>query len=95
MLYAVPDEFYSWVRQTKSDLLDQYDELHRLAVEAMIDVENLPTQKDKALIIMSKYKDISGLVFSLLKGHDIEEAIWKMIEPKFELPFKKETTYVD
>lgn len=90
MLYAVPDEFMDWVRETKTKLMRQHADINYYAQMAMQSVEKLPTQKEKALVIMNEYKDISGLVFSLLKGHDIDKSIWKMIEPEFELPFKKE-----
>jgi RNA ligase len=88
ILYAVPDEFFVWVKLKKEEMIKQHGEIKTKAEMACKDVEYIPTQKEKALVVLDKYKSISGLVFSLLKGHSIDNQIWEMIEPKFELPFK-------
>lgn len=88
MMYAVPDEFFNWIKKKKAELIKQYESIRIKAELAHTLVHDLPTQKDKAIVILRDYKDISGLVFSLLKGRNIDTDIWEMIEPKFELPFK-------
>jgi RNA ligase len=90
ILYAVPDEFFDWVKIKKGEIINDYETVKRNAQMAYQDVKDLPTQKEKALVILDKYRDISGLVFTLLKGGNIDEHVWDMVEPKRELPFKKE-----
>ena len=93
VMYALPDEFMSWCRKKEQELLNQYNELFTRSFIAYVEVKGLPTQKDKALVIMSKYKDIAGIVFAMIKAHgkEVDKLIWKMIEPKWELPFRADT----
>lgn len=91
VMYAVPDEFYNWIKEVEHRIQENYNMLWINAQTAYLEVKELATQKDKALVLMSKYKNVSGIVFAMLKGKDATSIIWKMIEPEYEIPFKKDT----
>ena len=85
ILERVPDEFFDWVKQTKSDLENQY-----LAIEAQCkkDFKIMESRKETALYFLTfKY---SGVLFAMLNDKDYSEIIWKTIRPTFEKPFNKE-----
>lgn len=82
---ALPDEFYDWANEMSlelgSDFTPIWDEAHTWL--SALSGRNLETRKDQALWIQEKVPaDYRGLVFSLLDGKDISDAIWRMIEPK-------------
>lgn len=85
ILERVPDEFFTWVKQTKTDLENQYS-----AIEAQCktDFKILESRKETALYFVTcKY---SGVLFAMMDNRDYAPIIWKMIRPKFEKPFNKE-----
>lgn len=90
LLEKVPDEFFNWVRNVKSDLENQYREILEESIRAYEDVVNLQTRKEQALAIKEKYPKISGLVFALLDKKDLSQIIWRMIRPKYSKPFSKD-----
>ena len=94
ILNLVPAEFALWARQVRAKLLNQYIEVNNFVKGVYEMVVSLPTRKEQAMVLMKEYKKVSGLVFTLLnnKGDikSIDKAVWKMIEPEYELPFKKE-----
>ena len=56
--------------------------------ECYQEIKTLPTRKDQALAI--KDFPYNGIVFKMLDKKDYAESIWKMLKPKFEVPFKTE-----
>lgn len=84
VLERVPDEFFDWVKQTKSDLENQY-----LAIENQCknDFKVFESRKETALYFLTC--QYSGVLFAMLDSRDYSEIIWKMIRPKFEKPFNK------
>jgi len=52
----------------------------------------MPTRKEQALTIMQTNdgKKVASIVFAMLDGKGYTDIIWKMLRPKYELPFKKE-----
>jgi len=89
-LEQVPDEFFQWAKEKERELKDKYAEIYKDIVLGYNDVRDLPTRKDQALKIMKDYKAVSGGIFSLLddKQANLNDYIWKMIKPEYELPFK-------
>jgi len=89
-LEQVPDEFFQWAKEKERELKDKYAEIYKDVVLGYNDVRDLPTRKDQALKIMKDYKAVSGGIFSLLddKQANLNDYIWKMIKPEYELPFK-------
>lgn len=87
ILENVPDEFYSWVRQVESDLTAQFDEIKRDAeakfnqiVASFGDLATARSWRREFAIEALKHKN-NSLIFALLDGKDISEAIWKQIKP--------------
>ncbi|RBO73489.1 2'-5' RNA ligase [Microbacterium sp. H6] len=82
---ALPDEFHAWARDTSAPLIQQHRDV-AYAASIWLDLlahQGLETRKDQALFITSRVAaDMRGLVFSLLDGKSIDDAIWRMIEPK-------------
>jgi T4 RnlA family RNA ligase len=82
ILERVPDEFYQWVKNTRQQLIDQYQAILN---QAQQDYKVLETRKETALYFQTcQYPSV---MFNLLTGKRVNETIWKMIRPKFEKPF--------
>jgi len=92
-LERVPDEFYKWVNQIKTDLGDKFSGLSSKVNDVFELVKIFETRKEQAIYIISNHKGISSAVFPLLDGNQEEsnKRIWKMIKPKFSKPFKGNT----
>jgi RNA ligase len=94
LLDKVPDEFYGWVRSTVHSLELDYKMVYRIASMYLEteNIKNMPSRKDQAIKIMSdpKYRKYTGIMFKILDGKSYEDAIWKLIRPVHQLPFKKE-----
>ena len=91
ILDGVPDEFYDWVRNTKEDLLNQYNQLEReyrwifKIINRAPDIENRAVFADYA----KRYKHPS-ILFNMLDGKDYSQHIWKLLYPSYSKPFKKD-----
>ncbi|KAA3640893.1 MAG: 2'-5' RNA ligase [Bacteroidetes bacterium] len=89
LLEEIPDELYDWVKTTKGDLIRQFEEIAKKAEEALEDIlADLPegfSDKDFALKVVGH--ECTPLLFSLYKGKDISDRVWRMIKPEFEKPF--------
>ncbi|MGE6356172.1 RNA ligase [Flavobacterium sp. NPDC079362] len=85
ILERVPDEFFDWVKQTKSDLENQYVMIEN---QCKKDFKVLDSRKETALYFLTcKY---ASVLFAMLDNREYSEIIWKMIRPSFEKPFNKE-----
>jgi RNA ligase len=83
ILEKIPDEFFDWVKQTKDDLLNQYQMIEN---QCKNDFKVLPTQKESALYFQTcQYPSI---LFCMLNGKNYSDTIWRKIRPEFEKPFK-------
>ncbi|OXA88709.1 RNA ligase [Flavobacterium hercynium] len=85
ILERVPDEFFTWVKQTKTDLENQYSEIE---AQCKTDFKILESRKETALYFLTC--QYSGVLFAMMDNRDYAPIIWKMIRPKFEKPFNKE-----
>lgn len=101
VLELVPDEFFDWVTKVKDELEQKFKSIDievLLACERLGKIEDLfddPTEADKkeirkrqATVIFRDYKPLSSAIFSCLDGKEHKDMIWKMLEPKYEQPFK-------
>jgi RNA ligase len=86
LLNRVPDEFYAWVKRTRDDLLRQFKTIETEALASVEQVESLPTRKEQAAIVVRE--QYRGIIFLMLDGKDYHEAIWKLLYPPAERPFK-------
>ncbi|MDX2254123.1 MAG: T4 RnlA family RNA ligase [Pseudanabaenaceae cyanobacterium bins.39] len=88
ILERVPDEFYNWVKQTKADLVAQYQQIEN---QAKADFERIVTNTDrrdrKAMAQQILNCAHHNILFSLLDGKDYSDYIWRVIKPAHEKPF--------
>lgn len=89
LLEKVPDEFFRWLNQTKSDLERKFDDLKERAFEAYAECHSFD-KKTFALAVIEKYKELSAVLFGIYNAKDYEKIIWKMIRPTWAKPFKTE-----
>lgn len=87
ILERVPDEFYGWVQKIKTDLETGYTTYEHLAKAMYKQVVDLPSRKEQALYLAKNFQ-FPGIVFNMLDGKEYSPQIWKLLEPKFEKPFK-------
>ena len=89
LLERVPDEFYVWLKKTKSDLERQFKDIELEILKEFYQIyckEGITERKafaEKAL--QSKNR---GFLFALYDGKDYNEAIWKKIRPIYSKPFR-------
>jgi RNA ligase len=90
LLNKVPDEFFKWVTSVENRLRAEHAKLWGEAMLAREIICGLKTRKEQALEIMKKYKNVSGVVFSLLDGEDKKavQSVWKMVRPHGNSQFK-------
>jgi RNA ligase len=86
LLERVPDEFYTWVKQTRANLLAQYLQIQYDSTLVYEQVTGMVTRKAQAAIITRA--PYPGVTFAMLDKKPYEEAIWKMLRPQAERPFK-------
>lgn len=88
-LERVPDEFYNWLKKTKSDLERQFKDFEYEILKEFYQIyfkEGCTERKtfaEKAL--QSKNR---GFLFALYDGKNYDEAIWKKIRPIYSKPFR-------
>lgn len=88
ILDRVPDEFFKWVSDTEISLKTKFFDINMEAKALHYKIKDLPTRKEQAIAI--KDSPLRGIVFNMLDGKPYDQIIWKMIEPKYETPFKVE-----
>jgi RNA ligase len=90
ILDKVPDEFYDWVRNTKNELVSQYQTLER-EYQWIFKIINRAQgiEERKVFAEYAKRYKYPGLLFNMLDDKDYSEQIWKLIYPTYSKPFKK------
>jgi RNA ligase len=89
LLENVPDEFYDWLKKTKSDLERQFIKIEHEILKEFYQIyfkEGITERKafaEKAL--QSKNR---GFLFALYSSKDYCKAIWKKIRPVYSKPFR-------
>jgi T4 RnlA family RNA ligase len=82
-LESVPDEFYQWVKQVKAELEEQYRSIE-LACQA--NFKDLGDRKTTAAYFQTQPN--AKILFLMLDQRDYSQAIWKLIKPEFQRPFR-------
>ncbi len=88
VLERVPDEFYNWVKETKANLIAQYQEIEDTAkadFERIVAVVDRCDRKEMAKHILTCRNHT--ILFSLLDEKDYSDYIWRSIKPAHEKPF--------
>lgn len=83
LLDKVPDEFYTWVKDTKNNLTQQFEIIEN---ECKQNFKTFDTEKETAIYFMSC--NHSKVLFSMWKNRNYKPLIWKMIRPTFSKPFQ-------
>lgn len=88
LIERVPKEFELWVRQQIADLgMDQ----DFLVGWAHTTLDKGPKNVDrKAFAAWATKQEHPKLLFALLDGKPIDDLCWRMVEPKWATPFRKE-----
>ncbi len=84
----VPQEFRSWVEEQAGELLKAHAEIETGARYAF---RLAPEFEDrKGFAMWARQQQWPGLLFLLLDKREISETVWKLVEPKWATPFRKE-----
>lgn len=91
ILDKVPDEFYNWVKDTKEELLNQYNFLEK-EYQWIFKIINRAYGVEKRAVFAEyakRYKH-PNILFNMLDGKNYSEQIWKLIYPQYIKPFNKD-----
>lgn len=100
LLEVVPDEWHGWLRDVSGALLDQFDELQGRAWAAwhhttydlgFVHGEEGWSRKEFAQSARNYYPDLAPLLFRLLDGRPLDDAIWKRLKPVGHRPMTNKT----
>lgn len=84
LLKDVPDEFYNVVKEYELSLVNKFIEIRDNAISECARIAVRVADGDrKSFAELAKKYQYPGLLFSLLDGKDINQAIWKHIKPEF------------
>jgi T4 RnlA family RNA ligase len=90
LLDRVPDEFYNWLKKTKAELENSFNDKYDTIMSNFEKLDKTADRKDQAIFITTNFKTDSLYYFGLLDGRDITESIWKNLKPEYEKPFEAE-----
>lgn len=87
ILDKVPDEFYDWVKQTESNLKNQFD---TIKTNVELEFKELINKKEFAEKIVGN--PLKSLLFKRLDSYSpqLDKMIWDLIYPNYSKPFKKD-----
>lgn len=93
-LDRVPDEFDTWVRGVKNDLIREYSNIELRAQLLFDDFKDKRPgfpfddigKKEYAMWVIEQPKDLRSILFSLYSDRDYSEYIWDMIRPIYKKP---------
>lgn len=89
VIERVPAEFQEWVNAQTTELNGAFERISLAAMNAFNETPGrYPTRKDFAE--WAKTQPNPSLLFSLLDGRDISDSVWKLVEPRWASPFRKE-----
>jgi RNA ligase len=88
LLERVPVEFGEWVDRTIRGLCNAHFGIIEQAEFAMRCAPSCEPRKDFAM--WAKQQPNPALLFALLDGKSIVDAAWRLVEPKWETPFRKD-----
>jgi T4 RnlA family RNA ligase len=89
-LDRVPDEFDNWVRMIMMELEAGFE---NIKFRSSIDFEYYKGESNgdkKEFALAIKDNEYRSILFSMWDGKSYEDAIWKIIKPKWSKPFKKD-----
>jgi len=87
LLDRVPDSFRDWVNNTLAELSRGFADLHAQATICFAGRPSVESRAEYAAWVKTQPANF-GLLFALYDGKPIDDKIWRMIEPKWETPFR-------
>ena len=88
LLDRVPGEFAAWVTEQVAAIVTAYDAVIEETKADMNELAPLSIEPRKVFAEAAKKRKHPGLLFSLLDGKDITDALWRLVEPKWATPFR-------
>ena len=90
ILDKVPDEFYNWVKDTKSTLENNYKSIEEESNKLFHRFYSWNLGQTRAEFAeYAKKQKHPAILFKMLDGKKYDYIIWKIIEPAYEKPFIK------
>lgn len=92
ILEKVPDEFYNWVKDTKNNLITEFNKIDKeyqwiyKTINKVDGVENR-----KVFAEYAKRYSHPSILFSMYDNKDYKQIIWKLLYPSYSKPFKNES----
>lgn len=89
ILDKVPDEFYSWVKETAKDLTIRYENIekeYKWIFEHIMKDKN--SNERKVFAEFAKRYSHSSILFKMKDNQNYENIIWKILYPNYSKPFK-------
>jgi RNA ligase len=88
LLDRVPAEFHAWASGQIHSTSDAHAEIVTWAHSTMTQAP--PPEPRREFAMWAKEQRHPGLLFSLLDGKDISDSAWRLVEPKWATPFRKD-----
>jgi RNA ligase len=88
LLDRIPEDFEQWARGQIAGISTAQAGIVTSATDLMSQAP--PREPRKEFAAWAKAQAHPGLLFSLLDGKDITDAAWKLVEPKWATPFRKD-----
>lgn len=88
LLERVPDEFYNWVKQTKSILENEFNSIQEESNVLFHRFYSWGVGETRAEFAeYAKKQKYPAILFRMLDGKGHEDLIWKLVKPEFQKPF--------
>lgn len=90
ILNRVPDEFYNWVKDTKSNLEDKFKSIENESNILFHRFYSWGVGETRAEFAeYAKKQKYPAILFKMLDGKKYDDVIWRIIKPDYEKPFIK------
>lgn len=88
-IYSVPDEFSQWVIKKRDELFEEYRNICQESENQIHLMSHAGCSSMKEMALFIEKHPYKSVIFAMLRNHDYSKIVWKMIEPKYEQPFKE------
>ncbi len=89
LLDKVPDEYFEWVKKTKTNLEEEFKQIEDEAVYAFNQIKYLETRKEQALFLQ-EHSHYPGVVFKMIDKQPHQDLIWRMLRPVASKPYHQD-----
>lgn len=88
-LDKIPDEFYDWVKEVETDLLEKYNEIENECKNWFEHISSYTDTRKEFALEVQKLSNYPSVLFNMYENKDYSEIIWKKLRPKIIQEFKK------